>query len=217
MKRTDRDLPREDRPHRFDRCQLVVAALAFIVMLLVAGIICPKLVPRQSNSGQLSSATDEKVRHCEMTIECRDRKGNLLKTLVDYNDYIPGTYYEIEAPEVAFREPIIASQTGVVPDGDFVVIFTYDVEKPLRSDHEPASDTDAAGDEVYSVLTTEYRDTSNNVLLEPQFAIYGNGEYYAVRAPAIAGYLPLDSELTGTMPQHDLTIVVYYERDYSQH
>lgn len=105
-----------------------------------------------------------------------------------------GTEYSILSPEISGYAPNISLVTGIMPDNDLTVDVFYQ--------------------KITHVLTVNYLYSENNPATDPVIQTLATGAEYSIPSPEIEGFTPSIPIVTGTMPDEDLTIDVYYSKTF---
>ncbi len=188
------------------------------------------------------TTTQEVFDDITATIECLDGHNEVILTTFARTGLVPGEDYTIEAPKIDHLRPTESEIRGRVPGEDFTVTFKYFVPpKPIPTPKptdeadkllDPADtstqstppvgelpdSTDAPstteGDAPKIIHTVEIlcQDTDGNVLRGMEIRKYYAGQTLTIEAPAIEGYTPKSSTLTGlTIPGEDA------DQDFAPH
>lgn len=127
-----------------------------------------------------------------LTIQYLDSDGSQISP-PNVHSIVSGSQYEFFAPSIIGYSPVESVLRGTMPENDFTISFTYSSSdylvtiKHIFSDGSPALD-----DSVHSVPF---------------------GSSYRFEAPALSGYRPSKSFLSGVMPNEDLTLYFTYFPD----
>ena len=104
--------------------------------------------------------------------------------------------YNIPSPEIEGYTPNISCVSGIMPNEDLTIDVVY---SSINSSHN---------------LTINYLYSENNFAADPVTQSIEAGAEYSIPSPEIEGYTPSIPIVTGTMPNEDLTIDVYYSKSF---
>lgn len=108
----------------------------------------------------------------------------------------PGLLYNLTSPEIDGYYPDFPFVSGVMPDEDLAIDVVYS-DTPLSHS-----------------LTINYLYSDNSPAAESVTQTIAAGAEYSIQSPEITGYTPSIQVVSGTMPEEDLTVNVYYAKAF---
>jgi len=113
-----------------------------------------------------------------------------------YTMYEAGGTFNISSPKIDGFSPSVSVATGVMPSTDYTMDVIY---SPKATEN---------------TLTVNYLYSEDHPAAESVTQALEPGAEYSIPSPEVEGYTPDIPLVTGTMPEDDLTVNVYYTRAF---